>query len=139
MATPALKYSSSKPRVGESGRTIGSGNRKDAILWSGSVSSSSAYLLPGGRENETFLTRLGTPGRLGEARADLVLNSSNEQTDVVGEDGMLVVAESAVHVRELIDDAGECKLEDLEELTEQDLVRVATASSAAWMSAEARS
>jgi hypothetical protein len=69
----------------------------------------------------------------------LVLNSSNEQTEVVGDDGILVLAESAVHVRELIDDAGECKLEDLEELTEHDLVLVATASSAASTSADARS
>jgi hypothetical protein len=96
-------------------------------------------LLPAGRENETFLARLGAPARLGEAKADFVLNSSNEQTEVVGDDGMLVLADSAVHVRELTDDAGECKLEDLEELTEQDLVLTATASSAASTSTDARS
>lgn len=109
---PAVKYSSSKPKVGESGRMMGSERVKDH-----------RDLSRGSSKETFFLVGLVLPARL-DFR-------DREQVGVV-------MPVSGVHARDETDSEGECKLGS-QEAAEPDLDRRIAESSAARMSAAARS
>lgn len=90
---PAMKYSSSKPNVGESGRMIGSGNVKDQRLLSRG-SSKLTFFLPLERVSVCCILDL-------------------RDNDPVG----VMAPFSGVHARDDTDPDGECKLGS-EEATE---------------------